>query len=349
MRAFTVYVTPLVVLVILLICNEFHIHFLFGQTTINKDCWRNVDSTTVVIPPPQTKVCIVQIDNRYQSDDLCIPNLGSLTELKSLYLRLKNNNSNQNGLHFWQLSLLLNKAYALRHGYTLLISNMTAYNTTLINTGLNPAWMKVHFIYDLQNQLSPTECEWFSFLDSDSFFWMDGHRLSLDDFFATASVHEVSLDYDERESARQAMRGYLPWQNQSQVFMIGQNGQYDHEDLGNLKKRLDPKGDFACTGVWFVKNSDLGREIMRQWRDGTDQSLETRQVLRKFRHHVPWEQRGFTRLLYPKFQTEISIFPFRDFNKRDGRVIRHVWTQFGHERIPRMIQALDEIFKLSIE
>jgi hypothetical protein len=59
------------------------------------------------------------------------------------------------------------------------------------------------------------------------------------------------------------------------------------------------------------------------------------------------EQRGFTRLLYPKFQTEISIFPFRDFNKRDGRVIRHVWTQFDNERIPRMVQALDEIFNVS--
>jgi galactosyl transferase GMA12/MNN10 family len=292
----------------------------------------------------KTKVCLVQIDDRYGKDDMRIPVLGSISDLKNYYLSLKNESKT---IRYCQLSLFLNKAYALRYGYKLIISNLSAYNTTMVITGRHPSWMKVHFIYDLQNKLSPSECEWFSYLDSDAYFWMDRHSLSLDDFIASSSVHEVSLDYDERESKRQSLRGYLHWQKQSQVFIIGQNGQYDNVDLGVVNKRLDSKGDFVCAGTWLVKNSDKGREIMKQWKDGIDNSTKTSQLLKQYANLHPWEQRGFTQLVYAKYQNDISVFPFRDFNKRDGRAIRHIWSQFGQERIPRMIEALHEIFNIS--
>ncbi|CAI5491711.1 unnamed protein product, partial [Closterium sp. Naga37s-1] len=71
---------------------------------------------------------------------------------------------------YWLATKLINRAYAQRHGY-----RFVEMGEADKDPGRHPSWFKVRF---LQRQLSCC-CEWAFFLDSDAYFRMDNHRLSI--------------------------------------------------------------------------------------------------------------------------------------------------------------------------
>ncbi|CAI5480155.1 unnamed protein product [Closterium sp. Yama58-4] len=71
---------------------------------------------------------------------------------------------------YWLATKLINRAYAQRHGY-----RFVEMGEADKEPGRHPSWFKVRF---LQRQLACC-CEWAFFLDSDAYFRMDNHRLSV--------------------------------------------------------------------------------------------------------------------------------------------------------------------------
>ncbi|CAI5536043.1 unnamed protein product, partial [Closterium sp. Naga37s-1] len=71
---------------------------------------------------------------------------------------------------YWLATKLINRAYAQRHGY-----RFVEMGEADKEPGRHPSWFKVRF---LQRQLSCC-CEWAFSLDSDAYFRMDNHRLSV--------------------------------------------------------------------------------------------------------------------------------------------------------------------------
>ncbi|KAI3658950.1 hypothetical protein MP638_006326 [Amoeboaphelidium occidentale] len=285
-----------------------------------------------------TQVCIVAIDSRHDQLSQSILRQKSIEDLK------KFTSTNEDRMSYMHFSIVLNHAYALKHGYRMIMSNTSEYNNVLNETGLPAVWLKPKYLLDLHEQKEEYgDCEWFAMLDSDAFFWMQEHEMSLDQFFSTAAVHETSVNYQERETERLRRGGYFPWSEQSEYFMAGMNGVIAAGDYekGFPSKFGDFGNDFLCAGVFFVKNNDQGAQLLKDWWLGPEQRDEWTKVRWDWSHkYFSYEQMALNSVVSPKHINGTSVFSFYDFNYKDSNAIRHVWSHWNTERIPRMKHSL---------
>ena len=285
--------------------------------------------------PP--KVCIAMIDDRFTFEDQIVADFTSMHELKDSLIQRKKK------LNFVQLSMYINKAYSIRHGYKLLLSNMTEFKYFLKeNPNKHPVWLKPNFIENSMN-VHP-ECEWLSFMDSDAYFWMDNHETSLNDFFSTATLDDGTLRYDEFEYEKRINHGYYPWADQKFILMIGLNGIYKNEIVGWPAPVHSYDKDYSCAGVFFVKNNDEGKMMMNEWiygpRNATADQLAT---FNHFGFNWAREQSVLNRLIIPLYAKDVAFLSFRDFAFIDGHGIQHIWSEFENEREGRMQRVLREL------
>ena len=277
------------------------------------------------------------IDDRYTAEDHAAAEMTSLSALKaSLSSRLKS-------LKFIQLSMYINKAYSLRYGYQLFLSDMSEFKDFLKkNPNRHTVWLKPNFIE--ATMMKHPECEWISFLDSDSYMWMDKHETSLNDFFSTATIHDATYRYDEYEYEMRVNDGYYPWKDQKFLFMIGLDGIFQKDMMGWPSPVNIAARDFSCAGVFFVKNNDDGQNLIRQWIHGPDNA--TADQMETFNHFgFNWarEQSVLNRLILPLYVKDVAYYSYRDFGYIDGQGINHVWTQFKDKRMVWMQRVLKDL------
>ena len=285
----------------------------------------------------KTRVCIAMIDNRFQEQDLKIAAINTIDDLKETARRLSNTTK------YSTLSLILNKAYALKYGYQLFLSDTSEYQVFADKTGRVPAWLKPNFILDLQSR--HLECEWFAYIDSDAFFYMSAQQMDFDEFFDTIDVPDVNPQFMERIQAKRQKGGVFRWRNQKEFLIIGRNGVDTNPPTGFPGRFLDPGTDYVCTGVFLVKNTNDGRKMMQDWISGPSdmKPSDYEGTYNYFAQRHPWEQRPFNQFIYPKYRQGSIAFSYLDFGHFNGSGIRHIWGVYSSYRIPIMQNAIHEL------
>jgi hypothetical protein len=232
----------------------------------------------------------------------------------------------------------------LSHGYPLLVSSTLEYQKYMNDTGRHAAWVKVNFMLDMA--MRHPECEWLMWLDSDAFFWMYGHTMSLQDWLAMLPVHEVSPDFFTRERHRLQSSGYLPLAQQSAAMMLALNGVMElrGQERGYPSIFLDTRNDYLCSGVFIVRNNVKGREILADWIDPPSPTDDdTMSFYTSYANRHPYEQRALNGVVAPRHHPHMSVFAFRDFHFRYGSGVRHVWRQHADERMDILAEALWDV------
>ena len=242
-----------------------------------------------------------------------------------------------------QLAALLNKAYALKHGYQMHITNASQYESYLKTSDRERDWLKPKYIMSLRDQ----GCEWFAYLDSDAFFWMDQQKTSLEDWFAVMSPEDVSVNYEKHQQIRRENGGRYEWRDHDEYFIVGRNGVATTPTMLYPGTFLDTDTDYVCAGVFMVKNNDQGMKMMRDWLVGPrDPSLnqdEVDQAYEKYRREWSRDQRMLNRFIVPLHRKGVSVYSYLDLDHRNGNGIRHYWGDFNDIRVPSMIQALQDL------
>lgn len=259
--------------------------------------------------------CILHGDNRYTTQDIRLSHAKSLGELARSVNEIGN-------LTFHQQNIVLNTAYALKYGYHIHLTDYQHDIDTSAYADRHPSWYKL--FYPLHVMEKDPWCQWLAFLDSDAFFWMDGHTLSLEDYFATTVVDVLSSNYKEFEKQLQLRNGSFPLADQSVFFMIGLNGDPEGGDRwhAGFWNADESSGAFVCAGLWFVKNSHQGSHLLHHWSSGTN--VERSEFLR-YRSDFPWEQAILHKSTLQKFRHGINIYPYKYFGAQDGTKIIHHW------------------------
>jgi hypothetical protein len=262
------------------------------------------------------------IDDRFTPQDFKIAAAKDINEFLKLY---QNRSDKHSG--FIANNMLINKLYALRHGYQLYLSDMSEFKEFQIQyPNRHPVWLKPNFVLSVMTK--DPSCEWISFMDTDAHFWMDRHQTSLDLFFSTASLMEGSHPYEEIEYQKRKRNGYFPWKEQDLYFIIGMNGMYENgHGVGWPFPIHSTHLDVGCAGVFFVKNNDQGRLMMHQWIYGPENaSQEIRDQYEHFAQEWAREQSVLNRIIMPMHSKYIGYYSYRDFVDPDGSAIRHIWT-----------------------
>jgi hypothetical protein len=288
----------------------------------------------------KTLVCIAMIDDRIIPKDFEVSRAQTVYELQEL---IKSRTREE--MDYTQTNVIINKLYALRHGYKLFLSNMTEYTSFMEEyPKRNSVWLKPNFVLDIMEKQN--ECEWIAFMDSDAHFWMDHHQTSLDEFFSTASILEGSFPYEEIELQKVYNNGFYPWKLQSPYFLIGANGMYQHGiQIGWPFPMHTVEQDPSCAGVFFVKNTDNGKRMMREWIYGPDNaSQEIKDMYEHFSQAWAREQSVLNRIIIPRHSNHVAYYSFMDFASTSGRTIRHIWSQWYEGRYALQIKDMESLF-----
>ncbi len=231
---------------------------------------------------------------------------------------------------YWRKTALINKAYALRFNYDLIVSDLSTYQSVFKDTRKS-VWLKPPFMLDMQDKRS--DCQWFAMMDSDSYFWMANHTVALLDWFATKSLHEATPLYHHFEEEKRIRHGYYDWKDFEAFLLIGLNGVFSEPSEGFPSVYGGNKSDFMCAGVYFIRNSDISKQFLRDWIYGpVDSTGKERAILARYARRFSLEQRVLNAVLYPRYKNQIHIHSYRDFGSINGTRIRHVWGQFRDMR-----------------
>ena len=230
---------------------------------------------------------------------------------------------------YWKKTALINKAYALKYGYPVIMSNLSKYQSSF-NEERNAVWLKPMFMRDMQYKRP--DCKWFAMMDSDAYFWMANQTVDLAEWFSTKSLHEATPRYHQFEEERRR-RGFYDWNDFDAFLLIGLNGVFSEPREGYPNLYGGSNDDFICAGVYFIRNCPTSKRFLRDWVYGpTDASEEERSAIDYHAYHFPFEQRILNLVLYPRYKDFIHIHSYRDFGSKDGTMIRHVWSQFWEMR-----------------
>jgi hypothetical protein len=193
----------------------------------------------------------------------------------------------------------------------------------------------------LDVQLTRPDCDWFSSIDSDAYFWMSKHTVDLRDWFSIGSLHEATPSYYEYEAEKRRRRGFYDWDEQKAFFLVGLNGMFSTPAEGFPNTYEDTYHDFICAGVYFIKRDARSKQFLHDWVSGpVDSSVEERAIIQEYALKFSLEQRVLNMVLYPRYKDGIHIYSYRDFGSKDGPLIRHTWSQFYQERHPLMNRDL---------
>lgn len=320
---------------IFLISSIFLLYSFFAWSKIANEANIGIQKLT---GSPAAKVCICLADDRFSAADLGLASLTSNEEIQE-YAR-----DRFPDLEYWQMTAMINKVYALRFGYDVIMSDLSAYKHFFKDDDARPSvWLKPLFMLDMQYRRP--DCTWFASIDSDAYFWMSTQSISLRDWFSTASLHEASSKYQEFERMKRHKGGFFPWEEQHSSFlMIGLNGIFSSPVEGFPSSYGDIQGDFLCAGVYFIKNTHKSKQFLHDWVFGPfDSSAEEKAAMAEYSHKFSLEQRILNLILYPRFKEQMSIYSFKDFGSKDGQMVRHIWSQFHQERNPILHRDLNRL------
>ncbi|ORY48281.1 hypothetical protein BCR33DRAFT_714668 [Rhizoclosmatium globosum] len=290
-----------------------------------------------------TTVCFALIDTRIKEHHLEISRFFTPLQLTDyIQQELAKPEDEQSINDYETLSILITTHYAMKHGYKVFASNGEKYLPHRVSLRQNEYWGRVHFLQDLIS--SPeTRCKWFAYADSDVFPWMNAHTVSLTDYFSTQNVALESYNYNERKQQLDKHKGYYPWHLQRESFIIGLNGQFEPR-LGWPGTFLGNGSYYICSGLFFVRNDDIGRRLIRDWMYGAaDFSHEERELHHLAGHTFAWDQRALNFGVFQRYVNVSSVYTFKQFHYKDGDAFRHVWSEFDAERVPMMQLALREL------
>lgn len=204
----------------------------------------------------------------------------------------------------------VNWMYAMRHGYRFASGNATMYKKDR-----HPAWLKVAYMRD---QLKCC-CKWAMMIDSDSYVRLESHTLRVEDW-----VMQVLTEDEASENVRTKqtiVHGdpstfFSGEENDDAIEMIiarngNQKGGFQGEP--DAFDRIQKK-DVLCTGNFLLRRSKKAIQLLDDWFSYDGPTL--------FEH--AWEQTPFNRLVYPKYEKNIAVFPFTEMGP-NGRAVNHVW------------------------
>ncbi|GJP67625.1 hypothetical protein CLOP_g24422 [Closterium sp. NIES-67] len=244
------------------------------------------------------------------------------------------------------------RAYARRHGY-----RFVEMGEEDKETDRHPSWFKVRF---LQRQLACC-CAWAVFMDSDAYFRMANHRLSVHSW-----VHRLTLphyfDWIAQEyNISLANQTWFP-RPPSSIFshsppacardtMGGKEGrgaggwvggEGDHGAVGGEGESraavcvIAPRNDDEVSGMAEGRAAALFNGSMEYVNAGVTlwrRSAHCLKLLASW-HEEPgqylwrrnWEQPRLNLLLaMPQHVADVAVVPFRELTGHSGRAIRHRW------------------------
>jgi hypothetical protein len=275
----------------------------------------------------EMKVCVCLADDRYTDLDIQLNNIESLQGLHQYARNLSNNSS---GLNYWQKTTLMNSAYALKFGYDIILSDLSSYRDAFPEPRKS-VWLKPLLMLDLQNKRP--DCDWFVAMDSDAYFLMSNHTVSLSQWFSTASLHEASPRYYEFEAEKRNRRGFYDWDKQKAFFLVGLDGMFSSPAEGYPSLYEDKDNDFINAGVYLIKNDARSKQFLHDWVFGpVDSSDAERAIMQFYAFTFSFEQRILNAILYPRYKDGIHIYSYRDFGSVHGPLIRHIWNPIREEQ-----------------
>ncbi|GJP43909.1 hypothetical protein CLOM_g3312, partial [Closterium sp. NIES-68] len=237
---------------------------------------------------------------------------------------------------YWLATKLINRAYARRHGY-----RFVEMGEEDKETDRHPSWFKVRF---LQRQLACC-CAWAVFMDSDAYFRMANHRLSVHSwvhrltlphyFDWIAQEYNISLANQTwfprppppssrtrrlpvRETPWEGRRGEGPEDGRAAVCVIAPRN--DDEVSGMAEGRaaalFNGSMEYVNAGVTLWRRSAHCLKLLASWHEEPGQYLWRRN----------WEQPRLNLLLaMPQHVADVAVVPFRELTGHSGRAIRHRW------------------------
>ncbi|GAQ84083.1 hypothetical protein KFL_001750200 [Klebsormidium nitens] len=213
-------------------------------------------------------------------------------------------------IEYHRPSRFVNWMYAMRHGYRFASGNATMYKKDR-----HPSWLKVAYMRD---QLKCC-CKWAMMIDSDSYVRLESHKMRVEDW-----VMQVMKEDKESENVR-TKQLVVPGDPSS--FFSGEERDDAIEMImarnGNEKggfqgepdafDRIQEK-DVLCAGTFLLRRSKKAIQLLEDWFSYDGPTL--------FEH--AWEQTPFNRLVYPKYEKNVAVFPFTEIGP-NGRAVNHVW------------------------
>ncbi|KAJ3290624.1 hypothetical protein HDU79_003101 [Rhizoclosmatium sp. JEL0117] len=305
-----------------------------------------LDSKATKFDRKSSKMCFTIIDNRIKQEELDIARFTSPKQLQDFIAEeLKKPWDQQQLLNqYWTLQLLLTKHYAIKHGYKVFVSNTATYAANLTALGQVHNWGRVHYLMDLMNR-PDIGCDWFVYLDSDAYPWMKGHKVSLEEYFSVQQVAVESYNYKERHVYRQNNGKHYPWNEQKESFLIGLSGQWEPR-MGwpGIFLGYEHRADYLCSGIFLIKNNDIGKRLMRDWMYGAeDFSDQEKEIHRDSGIHFTADQHALCGGVFQRYYNVSSVYTFREFQYHFEGAFRHVWGQFQKDRVPFMTAALKDL------
>ena len=284
--------------------------------------------------PSRINMCLATMNTDFSNLHQEINEITMKSELKSKMESLSAIDSST-------YSLFINKAFALQFGYPYYISNATNYNQPLYPLR-HSSWLKLDFILDL---LQTQNCDWLAYIDSKSYFYTRQHQLSLETLFSILSVHDSSSNYNEFEYYKRLNNGRFPIENHSDHFKIGLLGLSHKNKLGYPQATQSLMNDFASTSVFFVRNSEQGRQIITDWINGTNEMTEDEvEVYQQFSKRYGREQSVLNKVIIPYHHNSISFYSYLDFGDASSIATRTVNVKSERVRAMKMEQVLMEIW-----
>lgn len=282
-----------------------------------------------LVRPVGAAICMATLHDQFNEGAMGLASSLDYQQLEERYNASLQENHGQEPPFLTNI-LFLNKAYALRHKYNFFVSNGTQYREQQQKDQVNSAWLRILFVQDIlrNNQ----ECEWVLWLDADATVWMGGHTFSIEEWLASTSVHELSHNFMAEDLRRIRMRGHVPFNLHGSHFMAGLNGISRGTDAngysgfpGNFLGRPSFDQDYICSGIWFVRNSAVGREMLENWW-GYIHKVET------WKLNHPYEQRVLNLYILPLYQIHVAVYSFQHIGNINSNGIRHLWRDAGDVR-----------------
>lgn len=229
----------------------------------------------------------------------------------------------------WMTSRFINRHYADTHQYRFVVSDGKEFEDSS-----NPraaAWYKVLFA---KQQLQCC-CQWVMFLDSDAYFRMGNHALSIKQWLVSIAEEKYFSPLVEF-GVNMTSQTWFPEEPLhildppgSETRLIGlfpRNGDnLDGYCGGHFPRKVNyffpqpPEKciDFINSGVFILRNSSLTHQFLDEWYN--DPSNE-------YLLFHPWEQPRLN-VICNKYRNHLILVPFMELTGPHGRQVRHFWTQ----------------------
>ena len=268
------------------------------------------------IAPYETDFCIVQFDPMLTRLELTLDNVRDETEFLKRYHGLESIRTNAS------LSLLLNKAYAIRHNYPYFASNGHEYEPFLAQySHYNSSWIKLKFIHDIQ--VNNPGCKWIAYLSTNSYFWMDGHEENLAHWMNSIEIMDTSKSYRKLQELRLNFR---PLENEMDalgvVLLVGLEGVYHRLGPGKYYPALSRFLDYASDSVFLVRNNHVGKNLIWDWLYQPDHTEYVGNLYNHYGNHGKREQTILNRLIIPHYEDRTAFLSFKDTQFKQGNIIR---------------------------